>query len=274
LNFGGTRPTLPDLNNSPTITSEPTVNDKGVSVLAADNTFTYQATATDADSERLTYSLSVAPAGMVVDPRTGRIAWEPKFDQLNRRHDVMLKVVDERGAGDWQWFTVDTTLPELKPEELAVLPDGIDKFPITPDPNNQPPVITTEPKFVATVGETSRYALEASDPENDLLMWQLDIERIKPPVGMKIDAATKTLVWTPTVEQIGKHSVAVRVIDSAGNFVGQEFELEVRGVNTPPVIASSPVVTATSTQPYRSLVRATDADGDKLTWMMLAIGPR
>jgi Putative Ig domain len=74
--------------------------------------------------------------------------------------------------------------------------------------------------------------------------------------------------WTPTLGQVGSQTVSVRVIDTAGNFVGQDITLAVRGVNTAPRIASSPLTAAAVGTPYRSTVRAVDAEGDALSFSL------
>ena len=71
------------------------------------------------------------------------------------------------------------------------------------------------------------------------------------------------LSWQPTSDQIGNHTIQVQVADSGGLFVGQEFELTVRGLNTPPAIVSTPGTIAAVGQEYRYQVTATDPENDE-----------
>ena len=78
------------------------------------------------------------------------------------------------------------------------------------------------------------------------------------PDGMVVDPQSGMLSWQPTSDQIGNHTIQVQVADSGGLFVGQEFELTVRGLNTPPAIVSTPGTIAAVGQEYRYQVTATD----------------
>ena len=61
--------------------------------------------------ELFTFSLDQAPAGMDVDPASGRIEWTPGGSDAGN-HDVILRVVDSGGLSDTQAFTlrVDATV--------------------------------------------------------------------------------------------------------------------------------------------------------------------
>ena len=63
-------------NRPPIFKSTPVVN-------AAINTeYKYDADATDADLDDITYSLPLAPEGMTIDPETGEITWTPKVQTV------------------------------------------------------------------------------------------------------------------------------------------------------------------------------------------------
>ena len=67
---------------------------------------------------------------------------------------------------------------------------------------------------------------------------------------MSIDSASGLIQWTPTTEQTGTHSIAVRVQDQGGLFDIQNFTIVVPTplVNHPPTITSVPVSTCPVTQ--------------------------
>ncbi|AFZ10870.1 RHS repeat-associated core domain protein (plasmid) [Oscillatoria nigro-viridis PCC 7112] len=109
-----------------------------------------------------------------------------------------------------------------------------------------------------------RYQLAATDPEGDYLLWSLD----NAPKGMVIDAKTGSLSWQPTPEQIGEQTIAVRVTDALGSYVGQEFSLKVTGINTPPEIASTPVTVAGINGTYKYQVFGTDPENDALRYSL------
>ncbi|MHC4494635.1 MAG: Ig domain-containing protein, partial [Planctomycetota bacterium] len=82
------RISLTSTNDAPMITSRPpTIAMVGIQYI-------YDVNATDPDGEDiLTYGLTSQPAGMTIDPATGRIRWTPKQAQ-NEAYDVTVKVVD------------------------------------------------------------------------------------------------------------------------------------------------------------------------------------
>lgn len=55
---------------------------------------------------RFTYSLTTAPAGMVIDSVTGLIQWTPSYGSAGD-HEVEVKVQNSLGEMDTQSFTID-----------------------------------------------------------------------------------------------------------------------------------------------------------------------
>lgn len=109
------------------------------------------------------------------------------------------------------------------------------------------------------------YDVEAVDPDDDPITYSF----LASPEGMSIDSLTGLITWNPGRDQIGTHSVTVRVEDGHGGYDEQSFTLRVVE-NTPPEITSEAVVYATKGVAYRYDVEATDADeGDVLTFSLV-----
>lgn len=108
------------------------------------------------------------------------------------------------------------------------------------------------------------YDVEAVDPDDDPITYSL----LASPEGMSIDSLTGLITWNPGRDQIGTHSVTVRVEDGHGGYDEQSFTLRVVE-NTSPEITSEAVVYATKGAPYTYDVEATDADGDVLTYSLV-----
>ncbi|MEQ8848076.1 putative Ig domain-containing protein [Botrimarina sp.] len=129
---------------------------------------------------------------------------------------------------------------------------------------NQAPRFGTTPEAEALVGMPFRYAARATDPDGDALKYEL--------ISGPVDAAFSdgVLTWTPTSEDSGTHDVVVRVTDGRGGVAEQRFTLSVKAAppNRPPRLTSAPVVTASVGAAYRYQVRATDSDGDPLTYTL------
>jgi hypothetical protein len=95
---------------------------------------------------------------------------------------------------------------------------------------NQPPVIVsdflvaTDPLVTMTVNTAHSYLIEATDPENDTLVFSLS----DAPSGMTIDAATDVMQWTPT--ETGLFSATVEVTDGNGGRDSKTFTIYVEPV--------------------------------------------
>jgi Putative Ig domain len=126
------------------------------------------------------------------------------------------------------------------------------------------PQITSIPKQVANLNRPYVYNLKGVDADGDLVVWTLE----QAPVGMVIDVRTGALRWQPLEAQIGEHTVAVKMIDSLGAYTVQEFVVQVKGVNTPPSIVSTPPTKAAIGQSYTYLMEATDPEADVLRYML------
>jgi RHS repeat-associated protein len=210
---------------------------------AVNREYVYQPSAFDADPwQTLTFSLATTPAppaGMTINPTTGRMSWTPSTAQVGE-HTLKLRVEDgEGGAATQQWtITVSTQLP------------------------NRPPVIDSIANFIALVDEPYSYALSAFDPENAPITFSL----VAAPTGMTIDPQSGLIAWTPPSP--GTVTVAIKVTDAQGAFGSQVFDLPVSPPNTPPTITSSPVTTVVVGGTYRYRLTATDAENHPLTYRL------
>jgi RHS repeat-associated protein len=223
------------LNQAPQITSKPrTSNSLG-------NNYFYKINAVDPDGDALTYTLDNAPTGMEIN--NGVLVWTPANNQFGS-NSVVVRVSDG---------TVATT------QSFSI---NVGNAGISTEPINRAPEITSTPKQVTYLGWEYKYDLSGSDADGDLLLWSID----KAPSGMVIDTTTGALRWKPTANQIGEHTVAVRLTDALGQYVGQEFTLNVAGVNTAPQIVSTPITRASQNQRYTYTVVATDPENDVLKY--------
>ena len=116
------------------------------------------------------------------------------------------------------------------------------------------------------MGAAYSYDVNATDANGDTLTYSLD----NAPVGMGINAATGLITWTPTSGQMGANPVTVRVADPKSLFATQSFTITVGLTAVAPVITSTPILTGKVGTAYRYDVNATDANGDTLTYRLVA----
>ncbi|NCS32928.1 MAG: tandem-95 repeat protein [Microcystis aeruginosa G11-01] len=87
--------------------------------------YSYDVDAIDPDQDKLTYSLSNKPSGMVINPDTGLITWAATSQ--SNPINVAVKVEDGRGGFDTQSFVleladrnIDLTLSDIHTEDLVI----------------------------------------------------------------------------------------------------------------------------------------------------------
>ncbi|MBL8323327.1 MAG: tandem-95 repeat protein [Rubrivivax sp.] len=220
-------------NVAPQITSTP------VTAATVGVAYAYSVTATDANGDALSYSLTQAPAGMTIGATTGQIAWTPTAAQTGN-HAVTARVADPGGLAATQSFTVTVASVNVAPQ------------------------ITSTPVTGATVGAAYAYRVTATDANGDVLSYSLT----QAPAGMTIGATTGQIAWTPTAAQTGNHAVTARVADPGGLAATQSFTITVASVNVAPQITSTPLTSATVGAAYAYRVTATDANGDVLSYSL------
>lgn len=139
-------------------------------------------------------------------------------------------------------------------------------------PSNQAPIINSIPVTGVTVGETYVYDVEATDPNDDTLIYSLTVK----PMGMTINPATGLIEWSPTAE--GNYAVVVKVSDGALDII-QSFTIVVIKPYTPPPVNHAPIITSNPNLAslvgiqYTYTIKATDPDGDTLTYYLVS-GPK
>ncbi len=130
------------------------------------------------------------------------------------------------------------------------------------------------PQFVAvadrtiTLGSRFQQVLQAIEGNiNDTLTYAL----VTAPTGAALDPAP-LVDWTPTAAQVGVHAFTARVTDSGGRSASVSFNVTVVRVNHAPILAGQPDVTLATGSAFARTLAADDADGDPLTYALVA-GP-
>ncbi|QUY46218.1 putative Ig domain-containing protein [Acaryochloris marina] len=223
-------------NAAPEITSTPNL------VTNIEREYQYNLTGSDPDGDLVQWRLVNGPEGVVVDPTSGSLRWQPTVDQLGA-HTLIVELSDAYGLSTQQTFEVQV--------------NGA----------NTPPAFLSTPSTRAAQDQAYSYQVIAKDPEQDELTYSLGIN----PVGMTIDAQSGLIQWTPEASQLGVHDVEVQVRDSQGAVSTQTYRLEVgeAPINQAPTITSRPLFQADLQQPYSYQIEATDPEGGALSYQLL-----
>ncbi len=222
-------------NNPPVITSSAPTS------ATEDVQYTYNPTATDADANTLTWSLSNAPAGMTINAGTGAIAWTPAEGVITSGA-VTLTVNDGNGGTANQTFTVTVTRV------------------------NDPPVISGTP--ATSVNEASAYSFTpmVTDPDNTSFTFSI----VNRPSWASFNTTTGALTSTPGNADVGTTSgIVISVSDGQYSRSLPAFNLTVVNINQAPVISGTPATSVTLGQVYNFTPTASDGDGDALTFSIV-----
>lgn len=159
--------------------------------------------------------------------------------------------------------------PSLALVELRAEPGSAVWVSVTGE--STPPAFTSAPVTSTLEDQSYSYTLAATDPDAG---EQLTYELTAGPAGLTFDASSNSLQWAPTNDDVGDHTVAVRVTDLAGFSSEQRYTLAVVNVNDPPLITTVPAVTEVDAgSPFSYTIGVDDPDvGDSFTYVV-ANGP-
>jgi hypothetical protein len=227
----------PISNNAPTITSSATFS-------AAENqTAIGSVTATDADGDSLTYSISGSEINI---SNSGVLTFATAPDYETKNSYTATVTVSDGTDSVTQAITVTVTdVDEAAP--------------------NAAPTITSSATFSAAENQTAIGSISASDPDGDSLTYSIS--------GSEINISSSgvlTFATAPDYETKNSYTATVTVSDGTDS-VTQAITVTVTDVdeaipNQAPSISSSASFSAAENQTAIGSVTATDADGDSLTY--------
>ena len=170
--------TVNNVNRAPVLAA---VGNKSVN---ANSNLSFTLSATDADSDTITYSATGLPSGATLSSSTGTFSWTPTISQEGR-HDVTFNISDGNAGVDSDAITITVT--------------NTNRAPIIAGPGN---------KKVAA-NSTLSFTLKVVDPDGDTISYSA----IGLPLGATFNSSTGVFSWTPTADQIGSYSVTLNVDD-------------------------------------------------------------
>ncbi len=226
---------VPSNPNAPVIASSPNLS------VGAGDLYVYQAVATDADNDVLTWSTLSAPAGLSVDASSGRVQWLTEATDIGTV-TVEIAVTDGTYAATQSW-------------ELTVF-DGA---------GNAAPVFTTSPFKAAVVGLPFTYDANAEDPEGYDTTYAL----LTGPTGASVDPVTGRVTWTPAaVPPGGTATFGLSASDPQGSTAQQAFVVTVAADSAPPTLDVGTPPVAFASELFTHRVEGADPDGFAVTYSL------
>lgn len=206
--------------------------------------YEYEVIVTDPDGDEIT--LSKDPTGQpwldfqqtINEPGEARglLTGSPEMGDAGN-YSIVLNAEDERGETAVQSFTLEIE-------------------------DNHPPDFTSTPVTDAYEGIVYSYTVEAEDIDGDELSFSMSTG----PAWLSLSAAsasTAQLSGEPGSADVGDYDVTLEVSDGRGGVTTQSFIVTVQA-NEPPIITSTPSITADEAVPYGYSVAASDPDGDPI----------
>ncbi len=209
-----------DLNRTPVISGTPQTS------VAEGSSYSFAPSASDADGNSLSYSISNRPTWASFNAATGMLSGTPDYAAAGSYTNIVITVSDGAASASLQAFSISVT------------------------DVNQAPVISGVPSQSVTAGSAYSFVPSASDAEGDTLYYSVS----NLPSWALFDSATGTLSGTPQGADVGTYSnIQVTVSDGTDTTALDAFSIRVDAA-----VAATGSISLTWTAP------ATRADGSSL----------
>src|SRR5688572_7173384 len=226
---------------APAPNATPIISGSPATQVAAGQSYAFTPSASDADGDGLSFSVSNKPAWASFDAASGRLSGTPGSTHVGTTNSIVISVSDGQASAALPGFSI----------EVTAMPNGA-------------PVIGGQPATTVVAGQLYSFTPSASDPDGDVLSFAVAGK----PAWATFNASTGRLSGTPSAAQVGTYSgIVISVTD--GTTFGElaPFGITVTAApNRAPTIAGSPVSSVVAGQSYSYMPYADDADGDLLTF--------
>ncbi|NLS14509.1 hypothetical protein HGP28_16725 [Vibrio sp. SM6] len=217
-----------------------------------DSTITNTINASDLDGDPLTYTL----------------VNQPSWASLSGNQLTLTPNRSNAGQHQFQITVSDGSLTATSPISVQV---ALPMTPIDPDAVNHAPVIEPIASITAVAERSLTSTINASDLDGDPLTYAL----VNQPSWASLSGNQLTL--TPNRSNAGQHQFQISVSDgslTATSPISVQVALPMTpvdpdAVNHAPVIEPVAPITASAHSPTHTEIRASDADGDALTYQLI-----
>lgn len=240
--IGPFRITIAARDAAPTSTNTaPTISGTPAATVAAGATYMFVPTASDADGDKLTFSIANRPQWAAFSTANGQLSGTPAASNAGTSANIRISVSDGKTTTPLAPFSIQVTAP----------------------PNGAPTIAGT-PSTSVQVGTAYSFQPTASDPNSDTLTWSITNK----PTWATFSTTTGKLSGTPAAANVGTTSnVRISVSDGRLSASLAAFSLTVTSTpNKAPTITGTPATSVTAGSAYSFTPTGADADGDTLSY--------
>jgi hypothetical protein len=223
----------------------PRISGTPASSVTVGQVYRFRPTASDADGNRLTFSIANKPDWASFSSTTGEIVGTPFSNHSKTYSGIVISVRD------------GTSTVSLPAYSLVVRANS-----------NRSPTISGTPAPTARVGSAYSFQPTASDPEGRALTFTIRNR----PAWATFNTSTGRLSGTPTVAGTTSSIMIVASDGVSSTALMPLFSIAASGTatttNTAPTISGTPATTAMVGSPYRFVPTARDANNDLLLFFI------
>ena len=234
--------------SSPFSNTAPTINGSPPATVTEGRPYSFTPTASDADQDPLTYSISGRPLWTTFDSSSGTLSGIPTSANVGVHSGIVISVSDGSAISRLRGFSITV--------------QGV--------VSNSRPSISGTPPAVVTANTLYEFTPTASDADNDPLTFSISGR----PLWTTFDSSSGTLSGTPTSADVGVHGgIVISVSDGSATRSLPTFSITVQAVatNSPPSISGTPPAVVTANTLYEFTPTASDADNNPLTFTIAGL---
>jgi hypothetical protein len=241
---GGYKVTLPAFTvtvKSATTNAPPVITGAPATSVTAGAAYAFQPSASDADGDALTYSITNKPTWATFSASTGRLSGTPAATNVGAYANIVISVSDGKVSASLPAFSINVTAAA-----------------------NRAPTITGAPATTVTAGQAYSFRPTASDADGDTLGFSI----ANRPIWATFNTSTGLLSGTPASTNVGSYAnIIITVSDGKATASLPAFTLTVSAApNGAPTISGAPATSVNAGAAYTFRPTASDPNGDALTF--------
>lgn len=232
------QPSAPSDQPSSAVNAVPVISGVPAGAVLVNQPYVFQPVATDADGDRLSFSISNRPSWAGFSSSTGRLSGTPGTNRAGSYANIVISVNDGKATA------------ALPPFSIEVRSD------------NRAPTIGGAPAATVQVGQAYSFQPSANDPDGDTLTYSITNR----PSWAGFNSSTGRLSGTPSAGDVGNYAnIVIGVSDGRASATLGGFSISVQEKpNQAPKISGTPAGSIEVGTAYSFVPSASDADKDTL----------